>query len=106
MTDEHPVRDVLTQQQLDQEGQVVLSFSQLEEIVDKAGQRGAKHVISELGLHSEDAHKDIHDLRSLMSVVRGVQGTVIKTVTMTLTTAVIGLIFAGIAAKTKIFGGS
>jgi hypothetical protein len=105
MTDEYPVRDVLTQQQLDQEGQVVLTFGQLEEIIDKASQKGAKQVVNELGLHSEDAHKDIHDLRSLMSVIRGVQSTVIKTITMTLTTAVIGLIAAGIAAKTKIFGG-
>jgi 2-iminoacetate synthase ThiH len=106
MTDEHLVREVLTQQQLDQEGQIVLSFSQLEEIVDRASQKGAKHVVSELGLHSEDAHKDIHDLRSLMSVIRGVQSTVVKTITMTLTTAIIGLIAAGIATKTKIFGGS
>jgi hypothetical protein len=48
----------------------VISRCELEEILQKASQKGARMALSELGLNDEKAPTDIRDLRELIKAFR------------------------------------
>lgn len=53
-----------------EEGDFVLSKCELEELLQKASQKGAKMALAELGLHDENAPTDIRDMRELLNAFR------------------------------------
>lgn len=67
-----------------------LTPEQLEDMLDRAAKRGAKEALREVGLHDEDASKDIRELRTLLDVYRdtrkGVWSTIVKFLTLAVLT--------------------
>ncbi len=48
----------------------IISKSELEELLQKASQKGSRMALSELGLNDENAFVDIRDLRELLKAFR------------------------------------
>jgi hypothetical protein len=68
---------------------------QLNLLLEKAAERGAKRALESVGLHDEDAGKDIHDLRSLIDGWRQTRSTVMKTITQWITVGILGALALG-----------
>ena len=54
---------------------MVISEEKLEELLANAAEAGAKRALERLGLHDEDAAKDVHEMRSLLEAWRDVRRT-------------------------------
>lgn len=69
---------------------VSMTPEEIEEMLDRAAKRGAKAALKEVGLHDEDASKDVRELRSLLETYRetrkGVWNTIVKFVTIAVLT--------------------
>jgi hypothetical protein len=48
----------------------ILNKCELEHLLEQASKQGAKMALAELGLHDENASKDINDLRELLKALR------------------------------------
>ena len=63
---------------------------ELEDMLDRAAKRGATAALRELGLHDDDARKDISEMRNLLEAWRdtrkGVWATVVKMSTVAIIT--------------------
>lgn len=59
---------------------VTLTRAMLDEVVEAAAERGATRALEKVGLHDEDAGKDITDLRTLMSSYRTVKKGALLTI--------------------------
>ena len=81
---------------------VNITQEQLEALLDRAARRGAREVLAELGLHDDEAGKDINEIRNLLSAWRDTKKTMWTTVTRTVTAAV--LLFIGGAVWMSIKG--
>lgn len=85
---------------------VPLSHEELEAMLDRAAEEGAKRALARIGLHDEGAAGDIRDLRGLLEAFQAAKRTIWQTVWKTLTTAILVVLLAGLALKIKVFGGS
>ena len=67
-----------------------LTPEELEAMLDRAAKRGAKEALRDIGLHDEDAHRDINELRNLLDTYRetrkGVWSTIVKFLTVAVLT--------------------
>ena len=72
-----------------------MTDSDLEIMLDKAAERGAKRALQSVGLHDDDAGTDIHELRGLLDSWRGAKKTILHTVVKAMTTALLGALVAG-----------
>jgi hypothetical protein len=52
---------------------MVLTEEKLQEMLHKAAETGAKRALEQLGLHDEDAAKDVEEMRSLLEAWRDVR---------------------------------
>lgn len=52
------------------EDHFTLSKCELEELLQKASEKGARNALSQIGLHDDHAHIDIRDLRQLVQSFR------------------------------------
>lgn len=68
---------------------------QLEAMIERAAKRGAKEALESIGLHDDEAGRDVQELRGLLDAWRGTKRTVWKTVTQAFTMALLGAIAAG-----------
>ena len=63
---------------------------ELEDMLDRAAKRGATEALREVGLHDDDARKDILEMRSLLEMWRdtrrGVWSTIVKMSTVAVIT--------------------
>lgn len=75
--------------------EVKLSKEQLDLLLNKAAEAGAKKALLQLGLHDEDAGKDIRDLRELIDGWRDIKGTAVRTVVRWFIMLVLGTIAVG-----------
>jgi hypothetical protein len=75
--------------------EVKLSKEQLDLLLNKAAEAGAKKALLHLGLHDEDAGKDIRDLRELIDGWRDIKGTAVRTVVRWFIMLVLGTIAVG-----------
>lgn len=75
-------------------GNVQLTPEELEAMLDRAAKRGARAALEELGLHDEDAPKDLDELRGLLSAWRETRKTMVQTVVRIATTGLL-LFIAG-----------
>ncbi|WP_246059232.1 DUF6127 family protein [Shimia litoralis] len=81
-----------------------ISPIELEAMLTRAAQQGAKQALADVGLEGKDAALDIRDLRSLLDCVRFVRRTAVQTTVHLITTGLILALLAGIALKLRIFG--
>lgn len=72
---------------------------ELARLLDEAAEKGARKALESVGLHGEDAGKDIQDLRTLLNGWREAKSTVLKTFVQWLTIGVLGLLSATLWLK-------
>jgi hypothetical protein len=82
-----------------------MSEAELESMLARAAEQGAKRALADVGLDGKDAALDIRDLRSLLECLRFVRRTAVQTAVRMITTTVMLALLAGIAIKLRIFGG-
>ena len=75
-------------------GNVVLTPEELEAMLDRAAKRGARAALEELGLHDEQAEKDLNELRGLLVSWRDTKRAMWVTIVKVATTATL-LFIAG-----------
>ncbi len=54
---------------------MILTEEKLQEMLHKAAEEGAKRALDRLGLHDEDAAKDVQEMRGLLETWRDVRRT-------------------------------
>jgi len=69
---------------------------ELENIINKAAQKGAKEALKEIGLSDKEAYDDVKELRGLLEAWRVTKVTVGQTVTRMITTALLTALAVGI----------
>ena len=69
---------------------------ELEAMLDRAAKRGATAALHEVGLHDDDARKDIQEMRSLLEAWRDTRRGVWSTVVKMSTVAIITFIAASL----------
>ena len=69
-----------------------ITEEKLEAMLDRAARRGAKAALREVGLHDDDARKDITEMRNLLEAWRdtrkGVWSTMVKMSTVAIITVI------------------
>jgi hypothetical protein len=85
-------------------GQIYMSDAELESILVRAAERGARRALADVGLEGKEAALDIRDLRSLIECIRFVRRTAVQTAVRLITTGILLALLAGIAIKLKLFG--
>jgi len=81
-----------------------LSEAEIEVLLTRAAEAGARQALAEAGIDGKDAALDIRDLRSLLDCIRFVRRTAVQTAVHLITTGIMLALLAGIALKLKIFG--
>ena len=69
-----------------------LTPEELEAMLDRAARRGAKEALRSLGLHDEDAHNDIREVRDLLSTWRETRKSIWNTFVKITTVAILSFI--------------
>ena len=85
-------------------GHVRMPDAELEDLLARAAEAGAKRALADVGLDGREAAMDVRDLRALLDCIRFVRRTAVQTTVRLITTGVILALLAGIALKLKIFG--
>lgn len=80
---------------------LVIPQNQLEDLLNQAAKRGAEEALSKLGLHDENAGKDIQDLRSLIEGWRDVKNTATRTIVKWVIMIILGAISVGTYVNLK-----
>ena len=75
---------------------VQLTHEELEAMLDRAAKRGARAALQELGLHDENAPRDIDELRGLLSAWRDTRSTMWQTAVRIITTGTLMFIAAAL----------
>lgn len=83
---------------------VRLSEAELETMLARAAEQGAKRALADVGLEGKEAALDIRDLRSLLDCLRFVRRTAVQTAVRLITTGILLALIAGLAIKLKLFG--
>jgi hypothetical protein len=81
-----------------------MTQAEIEELLARAAERGARRALADVGLEGKEAALDIRDLRALLECVRLVRRTVVQTIVRLMTTGILLALLAGIAIKLKLFG--
>jgi hypothetical protein len=84
-------------------GMISLTSHQLEALLERAAETGARRALHKIGLHSKNAGEDIRDLRSLLDCIRFVRRTAVQTAVRLITTGILLALIAGLAIKLKFF---
>ena len=77
---------------------------ELEAMIQRAAEAGAKKALHDVGLHDDDAMHDVREIRDLLDSWRSVKRTAGKTLVQILTTILLGFIIAGTAASSYFTG--
>ena len=73
-----------------------LTPEELEAMLDRAARRGAKEALRSLGLNDDDAHKDLHEMRTLLEAYRDTKKSIWSTVVRISTVALLSFIAASV----------
>ncbi len=73
-----------------------ITEEKLEDMLDRAAKRGASAALREVGLHDDDARKDILEMRNLLEMWRDTRKGVWSTIVKMSTVAVITFIAASL----------
>lgn len=77
----------------------------LEDMLDRAAERGAERVLAQLGLENGHAARDIRELRDLLEAWREARRTAWQTLVKVVTTGILAALIIGVAFKLKLTGG-
>ena len=72
---------------------------ELEAMLQRAAEVGAKKALRDVGLSDDNAIHDVREVRDLLDSWRSVKRTAGKTITQIITTLILGFIIAGTAAS-------
>lgn len=64
-------------------------------LIEEAAEAGARRALESVGLHDEDAGKDVRDLRTLIDGWRTVKRATVETVTKWMTLGLLGMLALG-----------
>lgn len=67
----------------------------LDAILERAAEKGARRALESVGLHDEHAGKDIHDLRTLIEGWRTTKRAIVDAIIKWVTVGILGLITIG-----------
>ena len=85
---------------------VTLRRDDLDELITRAAEMGAKRALDSLGLENGSAAaRDIRELRELLDTWRETRRTAWRTMIKATTTAILTLLVVGVAIKLKLMGG-
>ena len=73
-----------------------LTSEELEAMLDRAARRGAREALKSLGLQDDDAHKDLHEMRTLLEAYRDTKKSIWNTVVRISTVALLSFIAASV----------
>lgn len=77
--------------------QITLTPDELEAMLDRAAKRGAKELLNSLGLHDDNAAKDIQEMRNLIEswrdTKRSIWTTTVRWGTVALLTLIVGAVW-------------
>jgi hypothetical protein len=82
-------------------GNVTMTPEEFEAMLDRAAKKGARAALEELGLHDQNAEKDLEELRSLLSSWRDTKKAMWSTVVKVVTTAVLIFIAGAVGFYVK-----
>jgi hypothetical protein len=85
-------------------GAVRLSEHELEAMLARAAEEGARRALTDVGLGGKDAVLTIHDMRSLLECIQFVRRTAVQTAVHVITTGALIALLTGIAMKLRWFG--
>jgi len=85
-------------------GSLRASDAELEMMLARAAEEGARRALNDVGLGGKDAVLTIHDMRSLLECIQFVRRTAVQTAVNVITTGVLVALLAGIAMKLRWFG--
>lgn len=83
-----------------------LSQAELEAMLSRAAEEGARRALNDVGLGGKDAVLTIHDMRSLLECIQFVRRTAVQTAVHVITTGVLIALLTGIVLKLRLFGPS
>lgn len=81
---------------------VLVDLGELEVLLDRAAEEGARRALAAIGLEDTRAAADVRDLRELLASWRVAKRTVWQTVIRFVTTVVLAALLAGLALKAKL----
>ena len=83
-----------------------MSNADLEILLARAAEEGARRALADVGLGGKDAVLTIHDMRSLLECISFVRRTAVQTAVHVITTGILIALLTGIAMKLRWFGPS
>jgi hypothetical protein len=72
-----------------------MSPEELDMLIEKASERGAESALRKIGLHDEDAGRDIQEVRSLLETWRDTKKTINQTIARIITTGILTVMALG-----------
>lgn len=78
---------------------ITLTRAELDDLLDKAAERGATRALKECGLEDVNATGDIRELRALLKSWQEVRKSALQAVVKFLTTALLGALLLGLGIK-------
>ncbi len=81
--------------------EVTLSIEDLEAMLNRAAQHGARAALEELGLHDDSAGADLEAIRSLLSSWKDTKKAIWSTVIKTVTTGILLFMAAAVGMYIK-----
>ncbi len=88
-----------------QDGMVVMPRDEVEDLLARAAERGARRALADVGLDGPEAANDIRELRGLLEAFNTAKHTAWQTVIRLVTTGFLLALVAGAVIKLKVFGG-
>jgi hypothetical protein len=73
-----------------------MTADEIDAMIERAAERGARRALESVGLHDEHAGRDIHDLRTLIDGWRTTKKTILEAVLRWLTIGVLGIASLGL----------
>lgn len=74
---------------------MAMTDAEFHDAIEMAAERGARKALESIGLHDEDAGRDVRELRSLLESWREARKSVIQTIAKIVTTALLGALALG-----------
>ena len=72
-----------------------MTEAEMEAVIERAAEAGARKALREVGLSDEDENHDVTELRNLLDSFRSAKRTVGKTIVQALTTLFLAALMAG-----------
>jgi hypothetical protein len=85
---------------------ITLRPDDLDDLLTRAAERGAKRCLAHLGLENGHAARDIRELRDLLEAWREARHTARQTIIKLITTGMLAALLVGAAIKLKLMGGA